>query len=46
VLERLLEGVSFDASDLIEKSVLVDASYVDNNLTEFAEDEDLSRYIL
>ncbi len=46
ILERLLEDLSFNASDLMEKSVLIDAAYVDNHLTEFAEDEDLSRYIL
>ncbi len=46
ILERLLEDLSFNASDLMEKSVLIDATYVDNHLTEFAEDEDLSRYIL
>jgi ATP-dependent HslUV protease ATP-binding subunit HslU len=46
ILERLLEDLSFNASDLMEKSVLIDAAYVDTHLTEFAEDEDLSRYIL
>jgi len=46
ILERLLEEISFNAPDLIEKSINVDAAYVDSNLKEFAEDEDLSRYIL
>ncbi len=46
ILERLLEEISFEASDLIDKSVIIDAAYVDAHLTEFAEDEDLSRYIL
>ena len=46
VLERLLENISFEASDLVEKVVVIDANYVDNHLTEFADDEDLSRYIL
>ncbi len=46
VLERLLENVSFEAPDMHEKSVLIDAAYVDEHLSEFAEDEDLSRYIL
>ncbi len=46
ILERLLESVSFDASDLLDKHITVDANYVDQHLTEFAEDEDLSRYIL
>ncbi|KAF3977974.1 MAG: ATP-dependent protease ATPase subunit HslU [Methylococcales symbiont of Iophon sp. n. MRB-2018] len=46
ILERLLEDVSFNASDMTDKTVLIDAAYVDSHLTEFAEDEDLSRYIL
>ncbi len=46
VLERLLESVSFDAPDMLQKSVLIDTTYVDEHLSEFAEDEDLSRYIL
>ncbi|MEQ1529080.1 MAG: ATP-dependent protease ATPase subunit HslU [Methylococcales bacterium] len=46
ILERLLETVSFNAPDLIEKNILIDAAYVDKYLTEFVQDEDLSRYIL
>jgi ATP-dependent HslUV protease ATP-binding subunit HslU len=46
LLERLLEDISFNASDLMGKSVVIDAAYVDDHLTEFVEDEDLSRYIL
>ena len=46
ILERLLEDISYNAPDLTEKSIIVDANYVDNHLAEFAEDEDLSRYIL
>lgn len=46
ILERLLEDISFNASDMTERSVVVDAAYVDSHLTEFAEDQDLSRYIL
>ncbi|MEY3289329.1 MAG: ATP-dependent Hsl protease ATP-binding subunit HslU [Pseudomonadota bacterium] len=46
MLERLLEEISYNASDLIEKTIVIDAAYVDQHLTEFAEDEDLSRYIL
>ncbi|KAF3982611.1 MAG: ATP-dependent protease ATPase subunit HslU [Methylococcales symbiont of Hymedesmia sp. n. MRB-2018] len=46
ILERLLEDISFNASDMTDKTVLIDAAYVDSHLTEFAEDEDLSRYIL
>ena len=46
ILERLLEDISFNAPDMVEKSINIDAAYVDSNLKEFAEDEDLSRYIL
>jgi len=46
ILERLLEDISYNAPDLIEKAIVIDAAYVDKQLTEFVEDEDLSRYIL
>jgi ATP-dependent HslUV protease ATP-binding subunit HslU len=46
ILERLLESISYEAPDLVKKTVLIDAAYVDQQLAEFAEDEDLSRYIL
>jgi ATP-dependent HslUV protease ATP-binding subunit HslU len=46
ILERLLEDISYNAPDLVEKSIVIDAAYVDGHLTEFVEDEDLSRYIL
>ncbi len=46
ILERLLEDISFKAPDMVETSFTIDAAYVDSHLSEFAEDEDLSRYIL
>ena len=46
VLERLLDVVSFEASDLSGESVVIDREYVDEHLGELLEDEDLSRYIL
>ncbi|MDA1343309.1 MAG: ATP-dependent protease ATPase subunit HslU [Proteobacteria bacterium] len=46
VLERLLEDISYNAPDLMDKSIVIDAAYVDSHLAEFVEDEDLSRYIL
>ena len=46
VLERLLEDISYNASDLDRVTVTVNAAYVDQNLSELAADEDLSRYIL
>lgn len=46
LLERLLDEVSFSASDRSGEDVTIDAEYVDKNLGELAQDEDLSRYIL
>ncbi len=46
ILERLLEDISYNASDLQIKDVVIDAEYVNQQLAEFVENEDLSRYIL
>jgi ATP-dependent HslUV protease ATP-binding subunit HslU len=46
VMEKLLDEVSFDAPDLQEKHLRIDAAYVDRMLSEIAKNEDLSRYIL
>jgi ATP-dependent HslUV protease ATP-binding subunit HslU len=46
VMERLLETVSFAASDKSGTHVTIDAGYVDEQLAELSRDEDLSRYIL
>ena len=46
VLERLLEHISFDAGDTAEKKFTIDTNYVSEHLTDLANDEDLSRYIL
>jgi len=46
VIERLLETVSFEASDMQGKHVVIDADYVAEHLEEFSKDEDLSQYIL
>ena len=46
VMERLLETVSFEASDRSGLKLTIDAGYVDDHLAELARDEDLSRYIL
>jgi ATP-dependent HslUV protease ATP-binding subunit HslU len=46
VMERLLETVSFEASDKSGTHVQINAGYVNEHLAELAKDEDLSRYIL
>ena len=46
VMERLLEEVSFSASQGGLTMVAIDAGYVDSRLAELAQNEDLSRYVL
>lgn len=46
IMETLLEDISFDAPDLTEKKIAIDAKYVTEKLDNIVEDEDLSRYIL
>ena len=46
VMERLLETVSFEASDKSGTHIQINAGYVDEHLAELSKDEDLSRYIL
>jgi ATP-dependent HslUV protease ATP-binding subunit HslU len=46
VMERLLETVSFEATDRSGSSVAIDADYVNEHLNALVKDEDLSRYIL
>jgi ATP-dependent HslUV protease ATP-binding subunit HslU len=46
ILERLVEELSFEASDMKMGRVEITAQYVRDRLKEVAEDEDLSRYIL
>ena len=46
MLERLLETVSFEASDRSGDVVSIDQDYVNKHLDELAENEDYARYIL
>ena len=46
VMERLLDEISFEGPDLREKSITIDAAYVDRMLASIVKNEDLSRYIL
>ena len=46
IMETLLEDIPFDAPDLKEKKIVIDAKYVEEKLDNIVEDEDLSRYIL
>jgi ATP-dependent HslUV protease ATP-binding subunit HslU len=46
VMEKLLDDLSFDAAQGGDRTVRIDAAYVDERLGEVARDEDLSRYVL
>ena len=46
VMERLLDTVSFEATDQPGSTIVIDADYVDSHLNQLVKDEDLSRYIL
>ena len=46
IMEMLLEDISFNASDMTEKTVEIDRAYVDERLKNIVQDQDLSRYIL
>jgi ATP-dependent HslUV protease ATP-binding subunit HslU len=46
VMERLLEVVSFEATDKSGETVHVDKAFVNENLAQLVADEDLARYIL
>jgi ATP-dependent HslUV protease ATP-binding subunit HslU len=45
-MEKVLDVISFEAPDMKEKHVVIDADYVKNTLTDIVKDQDLSRYIL
>jgi len=46
LMERLLESLSFEAPDRDGESITIDAAYVNEQLADLAQNEDLSRYIL
>jgi ATP-dependent HslUV protease ATP-binding subunit HslU len=46
ILERVLDEVSFDASEMGGQKITVDAAYIDRVLADIIKDEDLSRYVL
>ena len=46
VMERLLEEISFEASNQSGHEFKIDTNYVDKHLQHLVKDEDLSRYIL
>ena len=46
IMEKLIEKISFEAPDMKNKEVKIDADYVRTRLTSIVKDQDLSRYIL
>jgi ATP-dependent HslUV protease ATP-binding subunit HslU len=46
VMEKLLDEISFEAPDLPDSSITIDAAYVERMLASIVKNEDLSRYIL
>ena len=46
VMEKLLDEISFEGPDLLEKRVVIDEAYVIRMLADIVKNEDLSRYIL
>ena len=46
VMERVLDEVSFEGPDLVDKQVVIDEAYVDRMLADIVKNEDLSRYVL
>ena len=45
-MERVLDVLSFDASDRADETFVVTSEYVKERLSEIVKDQDLSRYIL
>ncbi len=46
IMEKLLEDISFDASEMEETDITIDAAHVREKLKDIIQNEDLSRYIL
>jgi ATP-dependent HslUV protease ATP-binding subunit HslU len=46
ILERVFETISFEAPDMPEKQIRIDAAYVKQRLADVVKDEDLSKFIL
>jgi ATP-dependent HslUV protease ATP-binding subunit HslU len=46
IMERLLEDISFEAPDMKQGRIEINAAYVRERLADLAQDEDLSKFIL
>ncbi|MBL42991.1 MAG: HslU--HslV peptidase ATPase subunit [Rhodospirillaceae bacterium] len=46
VLERILDEISFSATDMTGDKITIDSTYVKNHIADLAKDQDLSKFIL
>ena len=46
LLEKVLDEISFTASDRSGEKIIIDKKYIEKNLGELAKDTDLSKFIL
>jgi ATP-dependent HslUV protease ATP-binding subunit HslU len=46
IIERVLDDISFTATDRDGEKITIDASYVKSNLGDIVKDTDLSKFIL
>jgi ATP-dependent HslUV protease ATP-binding subunit HslU len=46
LMEKLLEDILFEAPDIEEKKIVIDAVFVEKQLTNIVGNEDLTRFIL
>jgi len=46
IMERMLDDISFEAPDMQEEKIVIDANYVKDKISDIVKDRDLSRYIL
>jgi len=46
IMEKMLDDISFEAPDMTEEKIVIDAKYVKDKIADIVKDRDLSRYIL
>ena len=46
IIEKVLDDISFNASDKSGEKIIIDKNYVQNNLGDLVKDTDLSKFIL
>ncbi len=46
IMEKMLEDISFNAPDMTEDKIVIDATYVKDKIADIVKDRDLSRYII